>query len=119
MENQINILRAAQIAEFRWKQFMNDLGYSPISTLYADFTIADHFDEAAVKDTYRRAKAWLSDVKMFTELVMVLNHKIWEHHDAGHSALARLYDSLWREAAELAATTFTGDDLTYYYQTTD
>lgn len=54
-----------------------------------------------------------------TELVMVLNWKIWMFHDLGNESMARLYDELWQDAEKVAVETLKGDDLKYFYQTTD
>ncbi len=52
------------------------------TTFWQDFTIADKFGKDAVLDTYRRAfEEWKGDYRYLTELVMVLNHKIWEHYE--------------------------------------
>lgn len=94
-------------------------GYKPITTFYTDFSIADGFGVAAIKDTYERAmKHWKSDYKYLTELVMVLNWKIWEHH--GHNdRYAKLYDELWTKADIYAQENLEGDELSYFYRTTD
>lgn len=95
-------------------------GYKPITTFYMDFSIADRFGIAAVRDTYRRAmRGWKKNYKYLTELVMALNWKIWEHHNAGHSAYAQLYNDLWEQAATYAQENLKGDELKYYYRTTD
>lgn len=61
---------------------------------------------------------WKEDYRFLTELVLVLNHKIWQHH--GHNALlAQTYDRLWREADQYAVDNLTGDALMYYYEITD
>ena len=94
-------------------------GYEPQTTFWEDFSIADKFGKEAVQDTYNRAFAdWKSNVVYLTEMVLVLNHKIWQHY-SHNDELAALYDKLWREADEYAAMHLKGDDLTYYYQTTD
>ena len=94
-------------------------GYKQITTFFEDFSIADNFGVKAIKDTYKRAfHDWHKDYKYLTELVMVLNWKIWEHH--GHNdEYAKLYDELWRDADEYACTNLKGDELTYFYRTTD
>lgn len=90
------------------------------NTFFMDFTIADAFGSSAVKDTYKRAfKEWKSDYKMLTALVVTLNHKIWQHYEAGKQDLARLYDSLWKQAEDYALTNLKGDELQYYYDITD
>ncbi len=94
-------------------------GYVPKTTFYTDFSIADNFGEVAVRDTYRRAfDSWKKDVVYITELVMVLNWKIFEHHGK-NGTLAKLYDELWREADEWCMENLKGDDLEYFLRTTD
>ena len=52
-------------------------GYTQITTFFEDFSIADHFGIAAIRDTYKRAfNEWKNDYKYLTELVLVLNWKI-------------------------------------------
>ena len=94
-------------------------GYKPISTFYEDFSIADLFSKTAVKDTFNEAfMEWKTDYKMLTELVMVLNWKIWEHYESNDS-LARLYDELWQKADRYATSHLKGEELTYFFRTTD
>lgn len=94
-------------------------GYKPITTFYTDFSIADHFGAEAIMDTFHRAfEGWKEDYKFLTELVMVLNWKIWEHH--GHNdAYAKLYNRLWAKADNYACSHLKGDKLAYFYKTTD
>ena len=93
-------------------------GYESITTFWEDFSIADRFGANAVNDTYNRVmKEWEGNVKYLTELVLVLNHKLWEHYN--NSPLAALYDDLWDKASTHCMDTFTGEDLDYYFQTTD
>lgn len=103
-----------------WQEMMkNEYGYEPITTFWDDFSIADAFGVGAVKDTYKRAfNEWKTNYKYLTELVMVLNHKIWQHYQKNET-LATLYDTLWREADEWACDNLKGDELSYFYQTTD
>lgn len=52
-------------------------GYTPKTTFWQDFSIAERFGEKAVRDTFRRAmSAWKSNYVYLTELVLVLNHKL-------------------------------------------
>ena len=63
-----------------FKEFMKEVGYDPMTTFWEDFSIADKYGIAGVKDTYKRAfSEWKDDYKFFTELTLVLNHKIWQH----------------------------------------
>lgn len=83
-----------------FEEFMQENGYDLITTFWEDFSIADKYGIAGVKDTYKRAfSEWKDDYKFFTELTLVLNHKIWQHYKSNRE-LAALYDRLWREADE-------------------
>lgn len=94
-------------------------GYEPQTTLWADFSIADMFGGKAVRDTFNSAfNEWKNDVVYLTELVLVLNHKIWQHYQTDEP-LARLYDILWREADTYACENLKDEELDYFYQTTD
>lgn len=94
-------------------------GYTPISTFYEDLSIADNFGVDAITDTYERVvEQWLPDFKMFTEFVMALNWKIWEHYET-NERLARVYNTLWERADLLAQETFKGEELAYFFRTTD
>lgn len=63
-----------------FQEFMQEVGYDLITTFWEDFSIADKYGIAGVKDTYKRAfNEWKDDYKFFTELTLVLNHKIWQH----------------------------------------
>lgn len=78
-------------------------GYEPITTFWQDFSIADKFGNNAIADTYRRAKSeWKDNYKYWTELCLVLNHKIWQWHERDNQR-AILYDKLWREADAMTA----------------
>ena len=95
-------------------------GYHPKTTFYEDFSIADHFGIPAVKDTYKRGleTAKAMGYEYLTEFVMVLNWKIWEHHEHNDD-LAKVYNDLWIDADIIAQETLKGEELSYYYETTD
>ena len=94
-------------------------GYTPKTTFYTDFSIADKFGVAAIKDTYNRAfNEWKTDVEYLTELVMVLNWKIWRWHQHNEE-YAELYNELWQKSDQYCMDHLKGSDLTYYIQTTD
>ena len=102
----------------RWKM-AEMIGYTPITTFWTDFSIADVYGVSGIQDTFDRAfEHWKGDYKYLTELVMVLNHKIWEWYDLDEER-AELYDKLWRQAADYATKNLKGDELRYYYETTD
>ena len=93
-------------------------GYKPKTTFYTDFSIADLCGVRAIKDTYNRALIWKNDYEYLTELVMVLNWKIWEHYEK-NSEYARLYNELWEELDLYATEHLKGEELAYFYRTTD
>ena len=115
-----NIFTRAQSAQNAFNRVMRENGYEPFTTFYSDLTIAEPFGASAIRDTHRNVtRSWGNDVKYYTEYVMSLNHKIWEHYNNGNEAMARVYDDLWRKAASHAEKTFKGEDLKYYYRVTD
>jgi len=106
---------------FSYKQFDSEsaFGYTQITTFYMDFGIAEPFGKRAIMDTYRRAMDYAdTDYKVLTELVMVLNWKIWEHYET-NPELAEIYNDLWEKADEYALDNLKGDELSYFLSTTD
>lgn len=98
---------------------MKLLDYECKTTFWMDFSIADRFGIAAVRDTFKRAfREWKGNTVYLTELVMVLNHKIWQHYER-NERLAEVYNDLWEQASTYAEANLTGEDLDYYFRTTD
>lgn len=94
-------------------------GYKPKTTFYRDFSIAENFGTDAIRNTYKRAfAAWKDNVEYLTELVMVLNWKIWEHYET-NERYAEVYQGLWKQADNWALDNLKGDDLMYFLTTTD
>lgn len=94
-------------------------GYKPQTTFWDDFSIADAFGVNAIKDTYNRAfKNWKENHIYLTELVMVLNHKIWQWYERNET-IARVYNELWEKADLYATSHLKGEELSYFYRTTD
>lgn len=101
-------------------QMCDMTGYRCKTTFFQDFSIAEQFGYAAIKDTFRRAfKAWKHSVVYLTELVMVLNWKQWEWHAKGREDMTRLYYELWTKADGYAVDNLKGEDAEYFYATTD
>lgn len=102
----------------RWS-FAEEIGYTPITTFWQDFSIADSFGNDAVLDTFKRAfDEWKSNAVYLTELVLVLNHKIWQHYKT-NEPLARIYNDLWETAGRYAVENLSGEDLEYFLIVTD
>lgn len=90
------------------------------TTFWDDFSIADSFGVGAIRDTFNRAFAeWKDDYLYLTDLVVVLNHKIWQHHDAGNEAYARLYDELWNKAQDYGYDHLEGSEFDYFWSVLD
>lgn len=94
-------------------------GYKPITTFQNDFSVADAFGTSAVTDTFKRAfEEWKGNYKYLTELVMVLNHKIWQWFEK-NAALAAMYNVFWEIADQYALNNLKGEELDYFYRVTD
>ena len=94
-------------------------GYQPLTTFWSDFSTAEQFGIEAVKGTFKRAfEEWKGDYKFLTELVMVLNHKIWQWYEK-NDELARVYNALWEEADNYGCENLKGEELDYFYETLD
>lgn len=98
---------------------MRENGYELQTTFWDDFSIADLFGLSAIQDTFNRAfKEWQEDYKFLTELVMVLNHKIWQYHEK-KPEFAMLYNTLYREADQYAMENLKDEELSYFLDVTD
>jgi hypothetical protein len=94
-------------------------GYTLTTTFFEDFQIANLFGESAVRDTYKRAfKEWKDNYVYLTELVIALNLMIWALYET-NEPLAKVYNELWAEADEYACNNLKGDELSFFYRTTD
>ncbi|WP_287676703.1 hypothetical protein [Bacteroides sp.] len=74
-----------------FRDFMRENGYDVVTTFWEDFSAADIYGIPAVTDTFNRGfEEWKGNHIYLTELVLVLNHKIWQHHESS-PALAGKY----------------------------
>ena len=81
---------------------MRENGYETKTTFWMDFSIADRFGIEAIKDTFKRAfDEWKEHYEYLTEMVLVLNHKIWQHYK-NRPEVAALYNDLWEQADRYA-----------------
>lgn len=135
----MNIFQYAALAEAGWKANLSDMSpYTPKYTFYHDFAIAEFCEvymkeKNAIRKTYNEViNAWGKNIKALTEIIMVLNHKLWAFYqkvdshylgvdDAKAMEFSRLYDTLWKEAQEVLYKNFEGNDeaMSYYYDITD
>lgn len=94
-------------------------GYTPKTTFWEDFSIADAFGIRSIQDTYNRAsKEWKENLVYCTELVMVLNHKAWQWNDI-NPVLSKLYVKLFEELYDWGLNHFKGKDFEYFFSTLD
>ena len=121
-----NVFEYAAKEERLFEANVEQTGYKRITTFYSDLSIAEWYDEKSVEDTYRNiCKVWINDYKYFTEFVMCLNIKSWEHDARGNAMLSRLYSDLYYHARDLFYTIYNGNDKKdkeardYFFNTTD
>ena len=101
------------------KPFLDMTGYEPKTTFWQDFCIAEPFGEKAIRDTFKRAfNEWKNDKVYITELTMILNWKAWQHSETNHQ-LGLLYQELWNEVDTWCCHNLKGEDLDYFFRTTD
>ena len=129
--------------ELNWKANLAEMtDWKPQYTFYSDFAIAEFCetymrDRGAVVKTYKRViKSWGSNYKALTEIIMVLNHKIWAFYGkdkAGVDArylgvskemgnnIARVYNQLWENAKAEFFKRFKDNEeaMSYFYEVTD
>ena len=135
----MNVFQYAAISERNWEANLADMGnYERKYTFYSDFGIAEFCevykaDAGAVKDTYNRVEeSWGSNIEAITEVVMVLNHKIWSFYDGVDSSFLgcseewrqhfmKVYQELYERCVAFIEKTFANDSeaLSYYYEVTD
>lgn len=95
------------------------MDYEYKTTFWMDFSIADRFGISAVRDTYKRAfNEWKDDYIYLTELVMVLNHKIWEHYEK-RPQLAEVYSDLYYKAQDWAFENLGKEEVEYFIRILD
>ena len=94
-------------------------GYKPITSFWTDFSIADRFGVKGIKETFNNIfEEWKDNYKYLTELVLVLNHKIWQWYEKNEQ-IAKLYNELWQKADSYACENLKGEEMEYFYMTTD
>lgn len=92
------------------------------TTFDTDFRIAIPFGIKAIKDTYKNALLYAkTDYKVFTELVMALNHLCWEMHSKQMGHLGQLFADLYYNADQKFYDTFGKNEIAcrFFYRITD
>ena len=104
-------------------QIAKEIGYTPITTFWDDFSIAEKFGEQAIRDTAERAfEEWHTNIKFLTEFVMILNHKCWTWNNV-RDDLMQLYSMLYYQYNDKAwdwlEQNGTEEEKDYYFRTLD
>lgn len=95
-------------------------GYEFKTTFWKDFYIAEGYGVDAIKGTFATAFSnWKDNTEYLTELVLVLNWKIWKYYEVGNNEYASLYNELWEKADAYALDNLKGEDLQYFLEVTD
>ena len=103
------------------------------TTFWQDFTIAERFGKQAVVNTCNVSKqCWKHDIRYLAELVIVLNHKIWNWYEVAQeypdnevaNKYAELYEKLWDSTTKFVLDRidtgqFTKEEVRFYFETTD
>ena len=89
------------------------------TTFWEEFSIADNYGSKGVREHYKVVfEQWKDNLKFLTELVLVLNLKIFLWYGVDDT-IGLTYDQLWKETDGYALETLKGDDLHYYLSTLD
>lgn len=101
-----------------------ETGYKPFTTFWQDFSIADTFGLQAIQEIFNRAfDAWKGNYKYLTELVLVLNHKIFYYYvqkgTDEQNEIALLYNKLYQRANIYALDNLQGEEANYFYKVTN
>jgi len=121
-----NVFEYAAKEERLFEVNVEQTGYKRLTTFYSDLSIAEWYNPDSIKKTYETVcKEWINDYKYFTEFVMCLNLKAWEHDARGNNNLSSLYSDLYYQAMDLFYDHYKGNDKTdkeardYFFNTTD
>jgi len=96
-----------------------EFDYKFETTFWEEFSISDQYGSDGVIEHYNQVfEQWKDNHKYLTELVLVLNWKIFQWYQVDDD-LGQTYDQLWKETDAYALETLKGDDLHYYLHTLD
>lgn len=121
-----NVFNYAASEEKHFEELVSMAGYNRLTTFYSDLSVAEWYDKKSVKETYKNVcKNWIDDYRYFTEFVVCLNYKAWEHADRGNTELSEFYSELYYNARDLFYDYYKGDDpksveaRDYFFRITD
>ena len=93
-------------------------------TFWFEFDMAELYGEENIRELAAAAfDKWKVEPVILTDLVMVINHKSWDHYDKRNDKLSSLYADLYYEYYEKAINYLESkgneDDLNYFFRTLD
>lgn len=89
-------------------------GYKPHTNFYVRFSMAEPYGITALADVYNTLSTKnANSVVNMTELVLVLQWKIYEHYD-NNKILTKFYQSMWEIADKWCRENLQGNDLKYF-----
>ena len=115
-----NILKEAARQQAIHAANLEAMGHELQTSFYQDLTIAELIGGPdAIRETYDRVnKTWRTNAAYYSEFVLALNHKIWQHYKT-RPELADVYNELWHDADAWVAANYKGDDAKIYFEITD
>lgn len=89
------------------------------TSFWEEFSIADNYGSDGIKEHYDQVfSEWKDNFKFLTELVLVLNWKIFQWYQID-DAIGLTYDELWKKTDAYALENLKGDELHYYLSVLD
>ena len=96
-----------------------EFNYKFETTFWEEFSIADQYGSEGIVEHYNLVfNQWKDNLKYLTEMVLVLNWKIYQWYQVDDT-LGKTYDELWKRTDQYVLDTFKGDKLHYYLSTLD
>lgn len=115
-----NALHYGACEEIIIENIFAEHGYERQYTFFSDLSIAEYYGLSSVKDTVKRVvKNWFDDTEGFTEFVMCVNHKSWEHYQRENQELSEYYANLFYELKDMVYEKWDREALDYFYKITD
>ncbi len=98
---------------------MKENGNEIKTMFWEDFSIAERFVLSAIQYTFNRAfKEWKEDYEFLTELVLVLNYKIWQYHEKDRSSRNSTIP-FEEQTDQYAMENLKDEELSYFFDVTD
>lgn len=94
-------------------------GYEVKTTFYIDFSLSEKYGVYGIVDNYDMIfEMWIDEYEVVTELCMVLNWKMWRWYNKNDD-FYQVYRYLYTKLDKWCVENLKGDELDYYYSTTN